>query len=217
MSYEKLYPSEPRRALQAYLSALPLFTILTSEFTLTSSTQATGKLDFTPFLQLREMWRWVERLLWRAIVLSSRLCEVHQDESTGATESIWQWFAHYATCSVAWPSYFRTAHRSAVTSIYLHAFVLRYRVLSESPVYIPKAPAWLQQARSLIQDYRAILTTSTKFPHAAQKNVKVEEFVDLCVAIWEASGGIGEHAGWVIDVRYPILIFLGWCSPGFRL
>lgn len=30
--------------------------------------------------------------------------------------------------------------------------------------------------------------------------MKVEDFVDLCVAVWEASGAVGDHAGWVIDV-----------------
>ncbi|KAF9444615.1 TPR-like protein [Macrolepiota fuliginosa MF-IS2] len=199
MSYERLYPSEPRRALQAYLSALPLFTILTSEFTLSSSTQAAGKLDFTPFLYLREMWRWVERLLWRAVILSSRLCDIHQDDSP---DSLWQWFDHYSACSATWPSSFRTAHRSAVSSIYLRAFVLRYRVLSESPIYIPKAPSWLHQARVLAQDYRAILGSSTTFPHASEKNEKVEELVDLSVAVWEASGGAGEYASWVIDILW---------------
>jgi hypothetical protein len=29
----------------------------------------------------------------------------------------------------------------------------------------------------------------------------VEDFVDLCVAVWEAAGSVGEAAGWVIDVR----------------
>ncbi|KAJ3560060.1 hypothetical protein NP233_g11081 [Leucocoprinus birnbaumii] len=203
MSYEKLYPSEPLRALKAYQIALPLFTILTSEFTLPSSTQATGKLDFTPFYQLRELWRWVERLLWRAIVLSARLYEVHEDEPTnGSPESLWVWFDHYAKCSAGWPATFRTAHRSTVTTIYLRAFVLRYRVLSESPVYIPKTPAWLHQARTLCTDYRMILSASTKFPRAGEKNIKVEEFVDLCVAVWEAAGGMGEHAGWVIDILW---------------
>ncbi len=201
MSYEKLHPLEPRRALEVYLSSLPLFAIITSEFTLCSSTQSTGKLDFTPIIQLREMWRWVERLLCRAVVLSSRLCEVHEDESNNNSESLWRWFGHYATCSAAWPSNFRTAHRSTISSIFLHGFVLRYRVLSESPLYTSKTPAWLPQARSLAQDYRGVLSACTKFPHASERNVKVEEFVDLCVAVWEASGAIGERAGWVIEVR----------------
>lgn len=206
MSLEKLYPSDPQRALQTYLTSLPIFMILTSEFTLPSSTQSSGKLDFTPFYQLRELWRWVERLLWRAIVLCGQLCKVHHDATfSSSSPSLWQWFNHYATLSSSWPATFRTAHRSTITTIYLRAFVLRYRVLSESPVHIPKTPIWLHQARSLCQDYRAILSGCTKFPKAGERNVKVEEFVDLCVAVWEAGGAVGEHAGWVIDVRvFPL-------------
>jgi len=45
-----------------------------------------------------------------------------------------------------------------------------------------------------------ILSSSTNFPRAGEHNVKVEEFVDFCVAVWEAAGGVGEHAGWIIDV-----------------
>jgi hypothetical protein len=59
----------------------------------------------------------------------------------------------------------------------------------------------VQTARSVVQEYRAILTVSTHFPRAGEKNVKVENFVDLCVAVWEASGEVGDHANWVIDVR----------------
>lgn len=47
-----------------------------------------------------------------------------------------------------------------------------------------------------------MLNVSTKFPRAGERNVLVEEFVDLCVATWEASGAVGEHAGWVLDVRF---------------
>lgn len=201
MSHEKLYPSELHRALKIYHSAIPLLTIVVSEFTSPPSTQGTGKLDFTPFYQLYEVWRWVEGLLWRAVILSSRLCEVHENEASDATESLCKWFSHYVKCSAGWPAKFRTAHRSAVISIYLRAFVLRHRVLSESPVSIPKPPAWLHEARALCADYRMILSSSTNFPRAGEHNVKVEEFVDLCVAVWEAAGGMGEHAGWIIDVR----------------
>lgn len=49
-----------------------------------------------------------------------------------------------------------------------------------------------------------MLNVSTKFPRAGERNILVEEFVDLCVAIWEASGVKGEHIGWVIDVRFSV-------------
>ena len=49
-----------------------------------------------------------------------------------------------------------------------------------------------------------MLDITTKFPRAGERNVLVEEFVDLCVATWEASGAVGEHAGWVLDVRFSV-------------
>ena len=65
-------------------------------------------------------------------------------------------------------------------------------------------PSWLPEARSVIQEYRSVLNVSTKFPRAGERNVLVEEFVDLCVATWEASGAVGERAGWVLDVRFSV-------------
>ncbi|XP_006457157.1 hypothetical protein AGABI2DRAFT_123023 [Agaricus bisporus var. bisporus H97] len=221
MSYEKLYPSDPRRALRAYLTSLPLFTILTSSsFTILSSTTSNqpstattttmqpsnGKLDFTPFLQSRELWRWVERLLWRAVVLSAQLCQVHQQRNESSTttidanESFWTWFGYYKICSSAWPASFRTAHRSTVITIFLQAFVLRYRSHTLS---FSSSSNWLHDARFLVQDYRVILASSTKFPKAGERNIKVEDFVDLCVAVWEVgSGGNGERNGWVIEMLW---------------
>ncbi|EEB98972.1 hypothetical protein MPER_01424, partial [Moniliophthora perniciosa FA553] len=107
---------------------------------------------------------------------------------------------------VYWPSEFRTSHRSTISVLYLRALALRYRSthvpaqtsISESP----KPPAWMHTARSVVQEYRAILSKSTKFPRAGERNYKVEDFVDLCVAVWEASGGIGDYTGWVLDVLW---------------
>ena len=58
----------------------------------------------------------------------------------------------------------------------------------------------------MIQEYRSVLDVSTRFPRASERNVLVEEFVDLCVATWEASGAVGEHAGWVVDVRLSLVV-----------
>ncbi len=235
MSHERLSPSEAKKALHAYAKALPLFSSLQSEFTQKSIPQSSGKLDFTVFYQLRELWRWVERLLWRAIVLSSRVTRLPVEEQP--EPRLWNWLDHYATCSAYWPPTFRTVHRSTVYSLHLRAVVLRASVLSPSPFHFnrtshpyaisstatsvatsssvsttqtqltPQSSTsttnWLHSARSIVQEYRAILTSSTKFPCAGQRNIKVEEFVDLCVAIWEAHGAVGEQAGWVIDVRFP--------------
>ena len=225
MSHERLNPSEIKTALKAYGNALPLFSYLQSEFTQKSIPKSSGILDFTVFYQLRELWRWVERLLWRAVVLSSRTTLISVE---GEPEpQLWRWLDYYATCSSYWPATFRTDHRSTVYSLHIRALVLKNGVMCASPLHLSKAsrpalsvltPAsttpitqsdldsagsithWIHSARSVVQEYRAILTASTKFPHAGERNVKVEEFVDLCVAIWEAHGASGEQAGWVIDV-----------------
>ena len=223
MSHERLSPSEIQTALKAYGNALPLFSYLQSEFTQKSIPKSSGLLDFTVFYQLRELWRWVERLLWRAVVLSSRTTLIYVE---GEPEpQLWRWLDHYATCSSYWPATFRTDHRSTVYSLHLRALVLKNGIMCPSPLHLSKEPrpagpspftptatapssAPITQsdlhsaARSIVQEYRAILTASTRFPHAGERNVKVEEFVDLCVAIWEAHGATGEQAGWVIDVCY---------------
>lgn len=54
----------------------------------------------------------------------------------------------------------------------------------------------------MINEYRDILRATTKFPKAGTPNVAVEEFVDLCVTVWESDGAIGDNAGWVIDVCF---------------
>lgn len=223
MSRERLSPSEPQKALQAYSNAIPLFSSLRSEITPKSS----GTLDFTAFHQLRELWRWVERLLWRAVVLTSRTADLN---SEGQSDSqLWQWFDHYASCSAYWPPNFRTAHRSTVYSLHIRALILKNGGLSHhisqpslsssltasastSPTQSePQSPAsynWINSARSIVQDYRAILTASTKFPRAGEQNMDVENFVDLCVAVWETHGAVGGQAGWVIDVCYFISVQL---------
>jgi hypothetical protein len=254
MSNELLHPTNPHIALASYSAAFPLLMIAQTEFSTVVSPRPSGKVDFTSFTKFRELWRWVERLLWRAIVLGASVYDVHHDHHTSSTDSeeggeeqqqckkkdsLWTWLGHYSACSAYWPSNFRTAHRSTISVLYLRALVLRYgpessihlsshaRVPSGSSastitstphaaVVHPSStatttkadntttpPAWLQKARSVIQEYRAILSVSTRFPKAGERNVKVEEFVDLCVAVWEVSGGEkrGVWSGWVLDVR----------------
>ena len=196
MSHEQFYPTEAHKALKAYREAIPLFAALQTEYATISTPSSTGKPDFTSFVQLRELWRWVERLIWRGVVLSSR----HRDQ-----ESLWAWLNHYNTTSTCWPPTFRTSHRSTISTIHLRALILRHGCLAPSPLHLRKSAAWVHTARSVIQDYRAILSMCTKFPRAGERNVRVEEFVDLCVAVWEGSGAVGEHAGWVLDVRSPLV------------
>ncbi|KAF8152244.1 hypothetical protein B0H34DRAFT_724464 [Crassisporium funariophilum] len=200
MANEQLHPSDPHKALKAYCSASCLFPSLKSEFNRKSLPKSSGKLDFVVFFQLRELWRWVERLLWRAVVLTSRTSNIQKDHD--GEDSLWMWLSHYIDCSSCWPSNFRTSHRSTIASLHLRALVLRHGTLSPSVISLKKSPVWLHAARSAVQDYRAILNVSTQFPSAGQQNTKVEEFADLCVAVWEASGAVGEQAGWVIDILW---------------
>lgn len=55
--------------------------------------------------------------------------------------------------------------------------------------------------RKVVHEYQAILGKSTHFPKAGERNTPVEEFVDLCVAGWEAGGASADQANWVLDVR----------------
>ncbi|KAJ7079363.1 hypothetical protein C8R43DRAFT_1177712 [Mycena crocata] len=194
MSHEKMFPSEPDKALGVYSTALSLLSMAESELVSATPIAASGKLDFTSFTRFRELWRWVEFIIWRAVTVGARTCDVHREDTHNV---LWTWLAHYSTCSAYWPSNFRTAHRCTISVLYLRALVLR-NGSALPPADVGKPPAWIHTARSVIQEYRAILSVCTRFPRAGQRNVKVEEFVDLCVAVWEGSGVVGDYAGWVL-------------------
>jgi hypothetical protein len=236
MALERLHPTSPSIALQTYRSILPhLFPSLKSNKSLLPNhnnlnpKSPSTKPDFTVFHRLRELWRWVERIIWRAVVLCATACDVtkgwnadeqnadENEQQQGREDSLWIWLSHYTYYSAYWPSKFRASHRSTVASIHMRALILLRRpspslslpsspssyISLPSPKPLKKTlPAWLNQARLVIQDYQAILSVSTSFPPAGTCNEKVEELVDLCVAVWEIAvfaGGTG-HVGWVVDV-----------------
>lgn len=213
MSHEKLFPNEPRKALKTYAASFPLLTVVETELASAPVPSSSGKIDFSSFTRFREIWRWVERLLWRAIVLGSRVFNIHHDHkhtSCREPDSLWTWLEHYSSCSVYWPSNFCTSHRSTISVIYLRALVMRYgtdaSALDNANARLkPHPPQWMHTARSVIQEYRAILNVSTKFPNAGERNYKVEDFAEQCVAVWETSGAVGEYGGWVLDVCRFIL------------
>jgi hypothetical protein len=218
MSYEKLSPHEPEKALKAYNTALPILSIVESGIPYALPASGTGKLDFSSFTRFHELWQWVERLLRRAIVLASRTCALNptQDKDEDS-KLLWSLFSHYRTCSIHWPTKFKTEQRSTVVVLHLRALILRARILSSNSPdrtsldadKLP--PAWLSDARPVINEYRAILSICTRCPKAGESNTRVEDFVDLCVAVWEAAGAIGDHTSWVIDVSlYHFLHGLNW-------
>ena len=188
-----MHPSDLQGSLDIYLSASILVDTLESEIPRTVLTAGSPDPQASSYAQYLELWRWVEQLLWRTIVIAVR---VSIDEPTLSAL-----FRQYFACSSHWIPSFRPQHRSTISTLYLH-FVISQAKASKGSSLDTGAPSWLPEARSVIQEYRSVLNVSTKFPRAGERNVLVEEFVDLCVATWEASGAVGEHAGWVLDVRF---------------
>ena len=89
--------SEPDKALGIYSSALPLLAITESELVSASTPiSSSGKLNFTSFTRFRELWRWVESIIWRAVSLGSRICDISREDTHN---TLWTWLTHYSTCS----------------------------------------------------------------------------------------------------------------------
>ncbi|EIN04476.1 hypothetical protein PUNSTDRAFT_146447 [Punctularia strigosozonata HHB-11173 SS5] len=215
MSNEKLTQgtSPSTTALQSYMKALPIISSTVNDLprpypapSVASVPSGPGKLDFASFIKYRELWRWTERLLWRAIVLVSLLLSQPTADDTSEQDRLWTLLQQYQQCASHWPPTFRPLHRSTIYTLHIRALILAAPSTSLNAPFnsvpTPKTPAWLPRARSVIQEYRAVLDVSTTFPKAGEKNTKVEELVDLSVAVWEASGGVGEYAGWVIDILW---------------
>jgi hypothetical protein len=199
MSHEKLFPLELEESFRIYSTASPLIEILESQIPRSVTTTAAGTSDvlFSSFTQYRELWCWVDSLLWRSIVIAAR---ISSDDTV-----LHSLFQHYHACSAHWPPKFRPRHRSTVSVLHLHFLISRARPAKQTTKLHDKPLSWLITARSVIQEYRSILNATTRFPRAGERNAQVEDFVDLCVAVWEASGAVGEHAGWVVDVSYSCL------------
>ena len=200
MSYESVHPDDPDKALSAYLLAIPIIANAVEEIPasvpLTNAVSAGS--DTSSFARYRELWRWTERVLRRGIILAARTCNVVCTDDL--SKSLWQMFEQYHTCSAHWPPSFRSEQRSTIAVLYLRALIVRARAAPTPKPGADRTHRWISTARSVVQEYRAILTASTAFPKAGERNVKVEDLVDLSVAAWEADGAVGEYAGWVIDV-----------------
>ncbi|TDL20474.1 hypothetical protein BD410DRAFT_790991 [Rickenella mellea] len=186
MAHEKL-SQDPSAALSAYDRGVTQLAALSIPRSLPIRP---GRANFESFTRYRELWRWAERLLWRAIILSSRYRDL---------EYTMRVFRVYATHSPHWPASFRSAHRSTVSTLYLRALTM---LASFPSVLFPSKVAWTNEARSVVHEYRAILAATTHFPRAGERNMPVEEFVDLCVAVWEAGGSMADQASWVLDILW---------------
>ncbi|KIK96970.1 hypothetical protein PAXRUDRAFT_137268 [Paxillus rubicundulus Ve08.2h10] len=195
MCHEKLDLWNPEKAIQAYSTSIPL--LHTIDFEVPRALPPRSS-----FIQYRELWRWVERLIFRAITLLARVRHPHDQEGL-----IWTFFTHYRSFSAHWPPTFRTGHRSIIAVLHLRALIIRFSPSSSaaartSSIQYEKPPQWLSTARSIINEYRTILDKCTRFPKAGERNVLVEDLVDLSVAVWEASGAVPDRACWVIDILW---------------
>src|SRR5882762_4112238 len=77
MVHEKLMPADSHKILSIYLTAvfeLPTLEAEIARMSPPNPTLASGDFHnrfFAAFARYRELWRWVERLLWRAIIIAS--------------------------------------------------------------------------------------------------------------------------------------------------
>ncbi|KAL5522105.1 hypothetical protein ACEPAF_1962 [Sanghuangporus sanghuang] len=186
MAHERISPGSPSQALASYDKGVHLLQAFSVP---KSPPPRAGRASFESFNKYTELWRWTERLLWRSVILSAQ----HR-----SIESIMPLFQTYTFHSVHWPPSFQPDHRSTILTFYLRALIL---LSSQSNQYQAKA-AWTHEMRNVVHEYRAVLGASTHFPTAGEHNVLVEEFVDYCVAGWEAGGAVSEQASWVIDVLW---------------
>ncbi|EJT98203.1 hypothetical protein DACRYDRAFT_71263 [Dacryopinax primogenitus] len=149
------------------------------------------------FSQYRELWRWAERLLWRASVVSSR---------TSSMSHSLQILRSYHLCSQWWGAAFRPFHRSPAYSLFIRALCFSAPLDTQSNTIRSSAKqslsAWMAEAKEALLEYRNILQATTVFPRAGQVNTKVVDFADLCMAVWEGGGESEDEAPWISDLMW---------------
>ena len=177
MAHEKL--EQPIEALSSYEFALPLL----DELSVPPANPTSPAFD-PSFITYRELWRWTERLLWRASVLASKHSSIH----TALT-----YLRKYNSFTLYYPAFFRAGHRGVLTMLHLKALI---DTIGEGK---PKL-SWVTEARTLVEAYRVVLAVCTNFPKAGDRNRKVEEYCDGLVAVWERIGPDVIDSRWVIDV-----------------
>ncbi|CUA76500.1 Cytoplasmic dynein 2 heavy chain 1 [Rhizoctonia solani] len=171
MSHERLMDGDA--AIAAYEAALPL---------IVSFNPKPGEQGI--FEPRRELWRWVEMLLYRASIVSA----IYQSPNDAL-----KFLRVYTVFAAAWPATFRPNHRATLYTLYV-----RTLCISDTR----GTPAWRDEARKTTNEMRAVLNQTTVFPHAGQINHKVLDFADGVVALWEAGGELEEDAGWVADTLW---------------
>lgn len=187
MAMEKL--KHEQEAFVAYEAALPLLQNL--RIVQSSSAQPVTH-PHPSFIKYRELWRWTERLLWRASCLASKHAHIQRAMDI---------YRVYASHAQYFPPSFRPNHRGTVTALHLQGLLL---TSPGSPMASRNQTrlAWITEARTLLGEYRLVLAACTVFPRAGERNVRVEEYCDALMAVWERSGAKGQEASWVIEILW---------------
>ncbi|KZT54059.1 hypothetical protein CALCODRAFT_485892 [Calocera cornea HHB12733] len=149
------------------------------------------------FGQYRELWRWAERLLWRAAVVASRISSIPHSL---------QILRSYHLCSQWWAAAFRPFHRPRAYALFVRALCFCCPLDVDTNTILPSASmslsSWMSEAKDALHEYKNILQATTVFPRAGQVNTKVVDFADSCMAVWEKGGESEDEAPWLIDLMW---------------
>ncbi|KAB5590628.1 hypothetical protein CTheo_5938 [Ceratobasidium theobromae] len=171
MSHERVLDGDS--AIAAYEAALPL---------IGGFLPRPGEQDV--FEERRELWRWVEMLLYRASVVAA---------TYRTPEDAARFMRVYSVFAAIWPPKFRPNHRATLYTLYIRTLCL---------TDARGIPTWRDEARRVVGEARVLLGSTTVFPRAGQINHKVLDFTDGCMALWEAGGESEDDTNWVIDVLW---------------
>ena len=198
LCYEKRVPVDNEKALTAYSKAISrMATIQFSKPTGISPTHHIWQSHPPPspsndiFTSYRELHRWSQLTLFRAVVLSSRMCSLMD------TIQVARQHRHHSVAG-NWPVTFRNQHRIIVLNLHLRALI-RISCQRKDGSGITER---MNEAKAVANDYKSLLEYSTRFPKAGERNEQVEEFTHILFAFWSANGFRPEWSDWIIEVSH---------------
>ncbi|KAI6043630.1 hypothetical protein EDC04DRAFT_2890779 [Pisolithus marmoratus] len=197
MCYETfLYPTNPERAIEAYAVALPLLSIIEFETLRAPDAQSSQAL----FVHCR------------GTMAVGRTTHVSRHHSHCACTAFGRAGGLDMDVLHALPSVWRLLDTNVQILSSVHrcrppspCSLLKHRIPSEQvPVeYLLAAsdtPTMVTRGAFRRKRLRSILDKCTRFPRAGERNVKVEDFVDLCVAFGKQAVDVGQGG---LGYRYP--------------
>lgn len=221
MSHESL--NKVSAALQAYDAGLQLVQSLD----LLGITTKDEKAVTAVFREYRELWRWVERLLRRRCIIASR--RLYAPLSTWSDDAIHRfsrstvdgstpYFKTYRDYAPKWTPGFRPYGCGMILSLQLRALCLHTPFPRPTSLSINNSStrcksssqtSWHRDAQDCAEYYQKVLEAHVTFPRAGERNDVVNDFVDMCMAIWERGGCLESEAVWVTEVssiHYALLL-----------